>query len=216
MVWGGIMYGNQTPLIFISGTLTAQRHIDLVVEPVVCPRSHFSTGQHQVACCLCYCEQPAWPKCATMACSVSWHVSPSTSRTSLVGNCKGSCQQPILMICVPKCIQCGITFLRQPLRVCAYTWQPGQKISDQIASGNHAEEPRYSVLPYSAQYWINQDVLEKNVFLFFIMCIFSRLFLLGVAISMLRSVVRKATCCKDHVNNVDLKDVKWQASFISL
>lgn len=39
----------------------------------------------------------------------------STSGTSLVGNCKGRCQQPILMICVPKCIQRGITFLRQPL-----------------------------------------------------------------------------------------------------
>lgn len=30
-------------------------------------------------------------------------------------DCRGRCQQPILMICVPKCIQRGITFLRQPL-----------------------------------------------------------------------------------------------------
>ena len=37
MVWAGIAYGYRTPIVFIDGHLTAQRYVDLILQPVVVP-----------------------------------------------------------------------------------------------------------------------------------------------------------------------------------
>ena len=37
MVWAGIAYGHRTPLVFIDGSLTALRYVDLILRPVVVP-----------------------------------------------------------------------------------------------------------------------------------------------------------------------------------
>ena len=37
MVWAGICYGQNTPLVFIEGNLKAQRYIDVILHPVVVP-----------------------------------------------------------------------------------------------------------------------------------------------------------------------------------
>lgn len=102
------MYGSRSPLVFISGTLTAQCYIDLVVEPLAISQEPFFNR--------------ATPSRMAVSSLRILHVLPglqrlwtclpsSTSGFSLVSNCKGSCQQSILMICVPTCI----TFLSQPL-----------------------------------------------------------------------------------------------------
>ncbi|GFX67036.1 transposable element Tcb1 transposase [Trichonephila clavipes] len=47
MVWGGIGYQSHTPLVLIAGTLSSQRYISEVLEPVVffyLGHSHISTG----------------------------------------------------------------------------------------------------------------------------------------------------------------------------
>ena len=31
MVWAGISYGHRTPLVFIDGSLTAQRYVDVIL-----------------------------------------------------------------------------------------------------------------------------------------------------------------------------------------
>lgn len=37
MVWGAIRYGGRSPLVFIPGTLNAQRYIETILEPVLLP-----------------------------------------------------------------------------------------------------------------------------------------------------------------------------------
>ncbi|GFU87909.1 transposable element Tcb1 transposase [Trichonephila clavipes] len=37
MAWGGIEYHSHTPLVRIAGTLSIQRYISVVLEPVVLP-----------------------------------------------------------------------------------------------------------------------------------------------------------------------------------
>lgn len=37
MVWGAISFHSRTPLVVISGTLTAQRYVDLILRPVLLP-----------------------------------------------------------------------------------------------------------------------------------------------------------------------------------
>ena len=51
MVWAGISYGHRTPLVFIDGSLTAQRYVDVVLRPVVVPyvRQHNVTFQRNNA-----------------------------------------------------------------------------------------------------------------------------------------------------------------------
>ena len=51
MVWAGISYGHRTPLVFIDGSLTAQRYVDVVLRPVVVPyvRQHNVTFQQDNA-----------------------------------------------------------------------------------------------------------------------------------------------------------------------
>ena len=47
MVWAGRAYGHRTPMVFIDGSLTAQRYVDLILQPVVVPfiRQHNVTFQ---------------------------------------------------------------------------------------------------------------------------------------------------------------------------
>ena len=35
MVWGGIMFDHRTPLVLVDGSLTTDRYVTQVVEPVV-------------------------------------------------------------------------------------------------------------------------------------------------------------------------------------
>lgn len=51
MVWAGISYGHRTPLVFIDGNLTAQRYVDVILQPVVVPfvRQHNVTFQQDNA-----------------------------------------------------------------------------------------------------------------------------------------------------------------------
>ena len=53
MVWGGICNGRKTPLVVIEGNLTAQRYIDIVLQPVVVPfvRQHNVIFQQDNARC---------------------------------------------------------------------------------------------------------------------------------------------------------------------
>lgn len=37
MVWGGILGEEKTPLVIVNGNLTAQRYVDDILHPVVCP-----------------------------------------------------------------------------------------------------------------------------------------------------------------------------------
>lgn len=50
-VWAGICYGQRTPLVFIEGNLTAQRYVDVVLQPFVVPfvRQHNVTFQQDNA-----------------------------------------------------------------------------------------------------------------------------------------------------------------------
>ena len=51
IVWAGIYYGHRTSLVFIDGSLTAQRYVDVVLRPVVVPyvRQHIVTFQQDNA-----------------------------------------------------------------------------------------------------------------------------------------------------------------------
>lgn len=109
----------------------------------------------------------------------------STSGTSLVGDCKGRCQQPILIICVLKCIQRGATFLRQPVitsliaaEVCKRGYFCAWR-SFSILNKSRCFEYYVSIFLSFAYYYHVYPVIS----------IIPRLFLLGVAISMLRSVI---------------------------
>ncbi|GFW90090.1 transposable element Tcb1 transposase [Trichonephila clavipes] len=51
MAWGVIAYNTRSPLVFIRGTMTAQRYAHDILQPHVsthatAPRSHFSTTQY--------------------------------------------------------------------------------------------------------------------------------------------------------------------------
>ena len=50
-IWAGISYGHRTPLVFIDGSLTAHRYVDVVLRPVVDPyvRQHNVTFQQNNA-----------------------------------------------------------------------------------------------------------------------------------------------------------------------
>lgn len=37
MIWGAIAYGSRSPLVMIQGSMTAQRYVDEILEPVVIP-----------------------------------------------------------------------------------------------------------------------------------------------------------------------------------
>ena len=51
MVCAGIAYGHRTPMVFIDGSLIAQRYVDLILRPVVVPliRQHNVTFQQDNA-----------------------------------------------------------------------------------------------------------------------------------------------------------------------